>query len=366
MLRDYQEQGGPLLGKQPSEETRRKISTANTGKHHSEETKKKISIALTGRHRGPPSEETKIKLRNALRGRPLSKEAIEKRRITHAHIRPSEDCLKKAWEATRGTHLSEEHKHKISETLKGRICSAETRKKLSAARKGRKFSKEWKKNISLARIGRKFPSHLSEEARNKISERLKGHKLSELTRKKIGDAIRGHKHTKKHRERISRLLRGIFISDEHRRKISEALKKYYIPEERRERLRTVRANMPDRDTKPEITVQKYLYDIGVKYENHKNIADLLIGTPYSNHQFDIVIEPLHMIIEVQGCYWHSCPIHFPRPTPKLLQKRIKDGVIQNFVEGAGWKMIWIWEHDIKTGIFKKQLDDALGIIADNG
>lgn len=94
-----------------TEETKRKISEANTGRHHSEETKQKISEANKGQ--------------------------VQEHKQTY-------------WQ---GRHLSEEHKQKISEANKGRHHSEETKQKISNANKGRRFSDEHRKNLSKARKG---------------------------------------------------------------------------------------------------------------------------------------------------------------------------------------------------------------------
>lgn len=102
-----------------SDETRAKISMANTGennpfygKHHTPETRAKISQTNKAQGIKPPSR--------------------------------------------KGTILSEEHKAKISASGKGRECSAETRAKISAANKGRKLSEAHKAKLSAAKKGRKL------------------------------------------------------------------------------------------------------------------------------------------------------------------------------------------------------------------
>ena len=56
----------PMYGKHRSEETKKKMSEANKGKHFSEEHKKKISEAQKGKHR---SEESKKKMSEAQKGK---------------------------------------------------------------------------------------------------------------------------------------------------------------------------------------------------------------------------------------------------------------------------------------------------------
>lgn len=81
-----------------SEETRDKLSKANTGKKVSEETREKIKKTLTGRKRCP--EATK-KAANKIKGRPRSEETKEKIR-----------------RALKGRRHSEERKAAISKAMK--------------------------------------------------------------------------------------------------------------------------------------------------------------------------------------------------------------------------------------------------------
>ena len=59
---------------------------------------------------------------------------------------------KKGW--SKGKHLSEDHKKKISKKMKGRIVSKETRLKMSTLQKGKYVSNETRKKISKSRLGK--------------------------------------------------------------------------------------------------------------------------------------------------------------------------------------------------------------------
>jgi group I intron endonuclease len=67
---------GPMLGRHHTDETKAKMSIANSGRHHTEETKAKIGAANmgnTGRLGQPQSEETKEKIRIGNIGKNLGK-----------------------------------------------------------------------------------------------------------------------------------------------------------------------------------------------------------------------------------------------------------------------------------------------------
>ena len=118
--------------------------------------------------------------------------------------------------ALKGTHLSKEHKRKLSEALKGKNKgkhpSEETKKKIAKTLMGRYLSDECKRKISKALKGRPSPNKdkkFSEETKRKMSEAAKLRKpVSEETRKKLSESLKGRKHSEGHSRKISEANRG--------------------------------------------------------------------------------------------------------------------------------------------------------------
>jgi DNA mismatch endonuclease, patch repair protein len=57
---------------------------------------------------------------------------------------------------------------------------------------------------------------------------------------------------------------------------------------------------------------------------------------------------------VDGCFWHSCPKHVRIPKSriefwraKLARNRVRDRKVNRVLKGAGWRVIRIWEHELK-------------------
>lgn len=131
--------GEGSLGRVLSEETRHKISLANTGRRmppRSEEFRLKMSIAHKGK---VVSEETGRKISQSKRGKKI-KPCTEdrKRKVGQAHkgMKHTEVAKRRMSEAAK--NRSEETKHKLSEAAKRRPpISDEVRRKMSEAQKRR-------------------------------------------------------------------------------------------------------------------------------------------------------------------------------------------------------------------------------------
>ena len=151
-------------GKVPSEETRRKISEANSGEKNanygvpmSDETKDKISKSNKGKKR---TEEQKMRQSIASKQRRHTEETKLKMSNSGKGRRHSEETRKKMSESKK--NMSEETKQKISDWHKGKHHSDETKAKMSEDRKGEKawmwnknHSEETKKKMSLTKAGKK-------------------------------------------------------------------------------------------------------------------------------------------------------------------------------------------------------------------
>lgn len=85
----------------------------------------------------------------------------------------------------------------------------------------------------------------------------------------------------------------------------------------------------------------------------------LIGKP------DFVFPRLRIAVFIDGCFWHGCPKHCRMPssnikywTEKIEKNKIRDKKIIKALKTKGWRVIRIWEHEIKSG----KLDYKLNLI----
>lgn len=109
---------------------------------------------------------------------------------------------------------------------------------------------------------------------------------------------------------------------------------------------TMRANTR-RDTKPERALRSALHGLGLRFR-----VDYQIETPERRVRPDIVFTRQRVAVFVDGCFWHSCPIHGRAPKananywqPKLERNTERDKLDTKVLRAAGWKVLRIWEHE---------------------
>lgn len=103
-----------------------------------------------------------------------------------------------------------------------------------------------------------------------------------------------------------------------------------------------------KDTKPEETVRKYLFSQGFRYrKNDKKLP----GKP------DIVLPKYRTVIFVNGCFWHKhegCRYFvWPKSNAEFWKEKIMGNVERDKkairdLEEAGWRVIVVWECQLKS------------------
>lgn len=102
-----------------------------------------------------------------------------------------------------------------------------------------------------------------------------------------------------------------------------------------------------KNTKPEDTVRKFLFSSGLRYrKNDKRYP----GKP------DIVLPKYKTVIFVNGCFWHGhkgCKYYVtPKSNtdywlPKIQRNILRDDENKRVLEQQGWKVIVVWECQLK-------------------
>lgn len=102
-----------------------------------------------------------------------------------------------------------------------------------------------------------------------------------------------------------------------------------------------------RNTKPEITVRKFLHARGYRFRLHRKD---LPGRP------DIVLPKWKACIFVHGCFWHRHPdcryATTPKTRPEFWTKKFRENVARDHrnietLRVAGWSCHIIWECELK-------------------
>ena len=116
------------------------------------------------------------------------------------------------------------------------------------------------------------------------------------------------------------------------------------------------SHIRSKDNKPEELVRKYLFSKGFRYR--KNVK-ALPGCP------DIVLPKYKTVVFINGCFWHmhnGCPkFVWPKSneeywTKKLLRNKKRDEESKASLEELGWKVIVVWECELKKTVREERLN----------
>jgi DNA mismatch endonuclease (patch repair protein) len=123
------------------------------------------------------------------------------------------------------------------------------------------------------------------------------------------------------------------------------------PEDRQKTMRAVKA----KNTGLERSVASMLAGMGLRgWRKH---AKDLPGHP------DITFDAQHVAIFVDGCFWHGCHIcnrPMPKSNPDYWIRKIESNVkrakkANDELTQTGWKIVHIWEHELKYVSSRKEV-----------
>ena len=68
---------------------------------------------------------------------------------------------------------------------------------------------------------------------------------------------------------------------------------------------------------------------------------------------DFVFPKIKVVVFVDGCFWHGCPLHAAKPRnnaafwrEKLASNKARDRLVSRTLRRAGWRVIRIWGHEL--------------------
>ena len=117
----------------------------------------------------------------------------------------------------------------------------------------------------------------------------------------------------------------------------------------------MRSNRP-RDTAPERALRSAVHALGLRYRVGMRPIPALRRTG------DLVFTRAHVVVFLDGCFWHGCPEHHTVAktnaaywADKVTQNRERDRETDRLLGDAGWLVLRVWEHESPT--------DAAGRVA---
>ena len=124
------------------------------------------------------------------------------------------------------------------------------------------------------------------------------------------------------------------------------------------------SRIKSKNTKPELLVRHFLHKNGFRYRLH---VKQLPGKP------DIVLPKYKTVIFVHGCFWHGheeCK-YFVLPKTKtdwwlnkITGNITNDNKVEINLKSLGWRVIKIWECDLKPSVRSINLDQIANVIKD--
>lgn len=110
-------------------------------------------------------------------------------------------------------------------------------------------------------------------------------------------------------------------------------------------IRARMAGQATRDTAPELLLRRALHRQGLRYRVQMRPVPGLRITG------DIVFTRARIVVFVDGCFWHRCPVHGTSPRgnsawweAKLNANVARDRRADEELRRRGWTVVRVWEH----------------------
>ena len=112
----------------------------------------------------------------------------------------------------------------------------------------------------------------------------------------------------------------------------------------------IMSRIKSRDSKIETLFRKELWKLGFRYRKN---SGKYFGKP------DIVLKQHKTVVFVDSCFWHGCKKHCRLPStrknywlPKIARNKQRDKEVSRHYKKIGWKIVRVWEHNLKNYQFK--------------
>lgn len=100
-----------------------------------------------------------------------------------------------------------------------------------------------------------------------------------------------------------------------------------------------------RDTRPEMAVRSIVHGMGLRYRvDHPPSREL-------RTRGDLVFPRRRVVVFIDGCFWHGCPLHYTSPksnarywSTKVVANRERDTRTTEALTELGWTVLRFWTH----------------------
>lgn len=98
---------------------------------------------------------------------------------------------------------------------------------------------------------------------------------------------------------------------------------------------------PIKDSSIEVKIQDFLTELKIEYLTHKYMHI------EHGYQCDIFIPSMNLIIECDGDYWHGNPLKNKELAERQIKQRENDEIRTKELKEKGYRVIRLWENEIK-------------------
>jgi DNA mismatch endonuclease (patch repair protein) len=200
---------------------------------------------------------------------------------------------------------------------------------------------------------RKAKTETQKRAQSKtLKERFKTPQ-GEITRAQISQASQALMKTS-YRERAANHLRVLNRSEGRRKANRAATKSRWRNGELREIVESWHSENREASLASAAYARTFIQDVTSKL--HLDFKSSLCDYGLCGFDSEIQIGPYlcdevdsgrRLVLEIQGCYWHSCPVcQYEGPSCNIKRDVRK----LNYLQKRGWAVLYIWEHEIRQDL----------------
>lgn len=230
----------------------------------------------------------------------------------------------------RGKPLTAEHRAKLSVSVTKTLVKPELRQARSEALKARYLDPEYKARHLAA---------MQKLHKDSDFQQRRGASIQRALRKPENSTQRAKESKKRWQDPEYRhtVIRSMTLAGENtelRKKRSETTKSLWANADFKSKMTQGRAR-GDHPSKLHLKVKLAMEEAGIHLTTHVPIGFYVVDEA----------DPIRKIaVEINGCYWHSCPVcKFAGPGKARIDKAKR-----TYLANRGWTLIEIWEHEWRT------------------